>query len=86
VRMTGLMVEVEGESNRGNPGGLGAGRGVIKVGVRGGSEEPAESLWWDRKIQLLVDVTVFMNSIMIAPTVQTRNVRKQYFPIKIPHL
>jgi hypothetical protein len=85
--MTGLMVEFEGESNGGNPGGLGAGRGVIKVGVRGGSEETAESLWWDRKIQLLLDVTVFMNSIiMIAPTVQTRNVRKQYFPIKFPHL
>jgi len=64
VRMTGLMVEIEGESNGGNPGGLGAGRGVIKVGVRGGSEETAESLCWDRKIQLLVDVTVFMNSII----------------------
>ena len=82
--MNGLTVEGEGECNRGSPGGLGAGRGEIKVGVRGGSEETAESLWWDRKIQLLVDVTVFMNSNY--DSANRLGCQKTVFPIKIPHL
>lgn len=72
------MVEVEDKSKRVSLGGFGAGRGVIKVGVRGGlSAEATESLWWDRvEIQLAEDVTNFMNSI--EPGIDVQYVRRRW--------